>query len=149
VGLEQSCWASLPHKFEAGTPPITEVIGLGAAVDYLQQFSPDEIHSHILSLSRAALATFKRDFPDFRVFAEDREDWVGIISFHHQHIHAHDIAAIQDSHQVCVRAGHHCAQPLMQYLKLDATCRLSPYLYNNSDDIKQFFTALAQARQLF
>lgn len=149
VSLEKSTWAGLPHKFEAGTPPICEVIGLGAAVDYLQQLPREAMHEHIMKLSRLALTTMRREFPEIRVFAEDGDDWIGTISFHHQKAHAHDVAAIQDSHNVCIRAGHHCAQPLMRYLSVDATSRISPYLYNTEEDIEQFFAGLRKTRELF
>ncbi len=148
VDLHTSTWAALPHKFEAGTPAITEVIALGAAIDYLQQFAPEDIHRHVLTLSRTVVDRLKQDFPEVRIFCEPGDDWLGIVAFHHQRIHAHDLAAIADSFDVCIRAGHHCAQPLMSYLKVDASSRVSPYLYNNRDDIEQFFAALTKARTL-
>jgi selenocysteine lyase/cysteine desulfurase len=102
-----------------------------------------------MKLSRFALSTLRRDFPEIKVYCQDGEDWVGVISFYHKKIHPHDMAAIQDSFNVCIRAGHHCAQPLMRYLNVEATSRISPYFYNTQQDIEVFFKALHKASTIF
>lgn len=148
VTTEGATWAELPQKFEAGTPHIAGVIGLGEAIDFLQSFDRKAAFASDLALGRRCYEGLKAN-KSVSVFLRDTSDWVGIVSFHHNRIHPHDIAHILDAHSVCVRAGHHCAQPLMSFLNVAATTRVSPYIYNNETDLQKFFTGLAEAERLF
>lgn len=156
--------ADLPHRLEAGTPAIAEVLGLEAAVDYLQQWDRNSALEHERSLGLYLCEALK-GFKHIRVWPEElghqdsnrelsAEDstspsWVGTVSFHHEKIHAHDLALFADSKGVAVRAGHHCAMPLHQYLSVSSTLRASPYLYNTRQDIDLLIEALFEAEKLF
>ena len=138
----------LPYKFEAGTPPIAGAVGLGAAVDFLQSQPRKEISRHDQELGEAVYQALN-DHKEVRIFCRPGPDWLGVVSFFHEKIHPHDLAAIADSHDVCIRAGHHCAQPLMDYFGVSATSRVSPYLYNTKDDVNRFLEALDKAEDMF
>ena len=151
VRLDGFTCAELPWKFEAGTPPIAEAIGLAAAIDYLDAAGMGAIRDHEVALTRYALDTLGERFGDrFRVFgpaaAEERS---GVVSFEFAGIHAHDISQVLDSEGVCVRAGHHCAKPLMRVLGVPATTRASFYIYNDEEDVDALADALAAAEKLF
>jgi len=149
VTTKGSTWNELPYKFEAGTPPIVPVTALAPAIDFLETTDLPAALNHDLNLAGQLIDALK-DRPGLRLFANgSREDWVGIVTFFHETIHPHDMAAIQDSHHVCVRAGHHCAQPLMNWLGVPATTRVSPYLYNTQEDIDAFLNAYEEAEKLF
>lgn len=148
VTLEGSTWAPLPSKFEAGTPPISAMIGLGTAVDFLSKLDRVSLGKHDRKLGRQVIDILKSN-SNIKVFAEDRDDWTGVVSFFHEKIHPHDFATVCDYENVCIRAGHHCAQPLMKYLEVPASCRVSPYFYNNVSDIEAFEKALHRAEELF
>lgn len=146
--------ADLPHRLEAGTPPIAEVLGLEAAVQYLSGWSRLRALQHERSLGsylKTALDSFKhiRSWPRLPQNSEEEAQWVGIVSFHHQKIHAHDLACFADSKGVAVRAGHHCAMPLHNYLKVSSTLRVSPYIYNTRKDIDKLIEALGEAEKIF
>lgn len=148
VTLQGSTWNELPSKFEAGTPHIAGAIGLGAAISFLEQLDLDQVLAHDRALGQE-LYDALGDFPGIRTFVPPGDDWVGIVTFAHRTIHPHDLAAVCDSAKVCIRAGHHCAQPLMEILGVSATARVSPALYNESRDIQKFLGALQKAEQLF
>lgn len=148
VTIEGSTWNQIPHKFEAGTPPITQVIALGAAVDFLQGLDRVSLLNHEKELGLMALEYLKSK-PQIKTFNQSEDNWTGVVTFYHQEIHPHDIAAFQDSLNVCVRAGNHCAQPLMHALNVPATIRLSPYIYNTEEDIKQFIRAMDEVEKIF
>ena len=149
VRLFESTWAPVPQKFEAGTPPFVEAIGLGAAVDYLSEIGMDQILEHDRKLTSYALDRLE-EVPGLSIQGPANTiDRGGVVSFDIPGIHAHDIATILDQHGVAVRAGHHCAQPLMRHLGLAATTRASFYLYNSEDDIDALVDALGVARRLF
>lgn len=148
VSVNGSTWAGLPSKFEAGTPNIAGGIGLGAAIDYIKEIDLKAALAHDRKLGKMVLDYFAKN-PKIKVFASDGDDWTGVVSFYHEDIHPHDIASIAGSEGVCMRAGHHCAQPLMSALKVPATCRVSPYIYNNEEDILRFFKAIEKAEKLF
>ena len=148
VSLEGSTYAPLPYKFEAGTPPIAQVIGLGAALDFLTGLDRKSALLHDRQLGMYAFEALK-DNPHMTLHVHPGDDWIGTITFTHKIIHPHDLAAFQDSHGVCIRAGHHCAQPLMSVLQSPATTRMSPYLYNNRSDIDAFLDAISKAEQVF
>lgn len=143
--------AEVPWKFEAGTPPIAEAVALGAAIDYLGAAGLDEIRAHEVALTGYALDTLEERFGDrFTLHGpRDPEARSGVVSFEFAGIHAHDISQVLDSEGVCVRAGHHCAKPLMRWLGVPATTRASFYLYNDEEDVDALADALAAAEKLF
>jgi cysteine desulfurase/selenocysteine lyase len=149
VDRHVSTWAPVPHKFEAGTPPIAEAVGFGAAVDYLSAIGMDVIAQHERDLTRYALDRLA-EVPDLKVYGPD--DVLlrgGAVSFELADIHPHDIATILDQEGIEIRAGHHCARPLMQYLDVPATARASFYLYNIPEEIDKLVVALMNARRIF
>lgn len=143
--------AAVPHKFEAGTPPIAEIVGLAAAIDYLEDIGLDRIAAHEHMLTEYALETLPARFgDDLTIFGPaNAEHRGGIVSFAFADIHPHDLSQVLDTHGVCVRPGHHCAKPLMRVLGVGATARASWYLYNDTDDIDALADALADARSFF
>ena len=149
VRLFESTWAPVPQKFEAGTPPFAEAVGLGAAVDYLSEIGMDRVLEHDRRLTAYALERLG-EVPGLAVQGpSDTADRGGVVSFDIPGIHAHDIATILDEHGVAVRAGHHCAKPLMRRLGLVATARASFYIYNGTEDVDALVEALGAARRLF
>ncbi len=151
VRLDGFTTNELPWKFEAGTPPIAEIIGLGAAADYLTGLGMDAVRSHELALSTYALDTFAARFGDeLRVFGPaDPAERGGVFSFAYRDLHPHDISQVLDEHAVCVRAGHHCAKPLMRLLGVGATARASIYVYNDTADIDALCDALEATGKFF
>ncbi len=141
----------IPWRFEAGTPPITEAIGLGAAVGYLQAVGMEAVRAHEISLTSYAMATLHDRFgPDIRIFGPgDPTARGGVLSFAYRDLHPHDISQILDQYGVCVRAGHHCAKPLMRRLGVNATARASFALYNDESDVDALADALAAAGAFF
>lgn len=149
VELERSTYAPLPHRFEAGTPNIAGVIGLGAAAEYLSSVGIEAVRAHELELLGYALERLG-EIPDLRVYGPgDLGERSGVISFTLADVHPHDLATILDSEGVAIRAGHHCAQPLMRRLGVSATARASFYLYNTHSDVDRLVEALEGARRLF
>ena len=148
VTLERTTWNELPHKFEAGTSPIAEAIGLGAAVDYLSEVGLDAIERYERELVERALAALA-DVPGVRVFGPEADRRVGIVSFEVEGAHPHDVAQILDWEGVAVRAGHHCTQPLMGALGVPATTRASFYLYSLPEDVDRLVEGLATVRKTF
>jgi cysteine desulfurase/selenocysteine lyase len=149
VRLEGSTWAPVPHKFEAGTPPIVEAIGLGAAVDYLSKIGMDTIHRHGRELTAYALERLAT-VPGLRVFGPpDLDRRGGVISFELADIHPHDVATILDQEGIAVRSGHHCAKPLTRALGVPATTRASFQVYNNTDDVEALLRGLERALEVF
>jgi cysteine desulfurase/selenocysteine lyase len=147
VRLDGSTWAAVPHKFEAGTPSVGDAVGLGAAVRYLEQVGMEAVHAHEMALTEYALSRLT-ELEGFSLFGPST-DRVGVISFRYGDIHAHDLATILDQHGVAIRAGHHCNQPLMDHLGVDATARASFYLYNTREEIDVLLEGLLAARDLF
>ncbi len=141
----------VPWKFEAGTMPIAEVVGLAAAIDYLNNLGMDAIRAHEVGLVNYAFTSLSEAFGDkIRIFGPtNAQDRSGLISFELGDIHAHDIATILDAQGVAIRAGHHCAKPLMQTLDTAATARASFYLYNTSADVDVMIAALKHAAEIF
>jgi cysteine desulfurase/selenocysteine lyase len=141
----------VPWRFEAGTPPITEAIGLGAAVDYLRAVGMEAVRSHEVSLTAYAMATLTERFGgDIHIFGpKDAAARGGVLSFAFRDLHPHDISQILDEYGVCVRAGHHCAKPLMRRLGVNATARASLALYNDESDVDRLADALAAAGAFF
>ncbi|MDX1691652.1 MAG: cysteine desulfurase [Acidimicrobiia bacterium] len=149
VGLHESTWADVPHKFEAGTPPIAEAIGFAAAVDYLTAIGMDTVRKHETDLTAYALERLM-EIPDTTIHGPlDPELRGGAISFSVADIHPHDLASILDQHGVAIRAGHHCAKPLMTVLDVPATARASLYVYNVPEEIDRLVEAVHDARRIF
>jgi cysteine desulfurase/selenocysteine lyase len=141
----------VPWKFEAGTMPIAEVVGLGAAIDYLDGLGMDAVEAHETALTGYALAALTDRFGDrLSIYGPpDLEARGATISFLFEGIHAHDISQVVDEYGVCVRAGHHCAKPLMRVLGVPATTRASFYVYNDESDVDALVEALAAAERFF
>lgn len=149
VTLTDATWAQPPHRFEAGTPSIIEAIGFGEAVRYLDKVGMEAIAAHDLDLTQYALEVLG-GVPHLRVQGPPTTAGRGgVISFTMGDIHAHDLATILDQHGVAVRAGHHCAKPLMRILGVSATARASFYLYTTRADIDALAEALGEAGRLF
>ncbi len=143
--------APLPAKFEAGTPPIAQAVGLGAAVEYLEGLSMEAVRRHEVELTSYAMRVLRDRFGDELVVHGPPEPAQrgGVMSFAYRDVHPHDIAQVLDQDGVCVRAGHHCAKPLMRRLGVGATARASWYVYNDTDDIDAFADSLAKAGDWF
>jgi cysteine desulfurase/selenocysteine lyase len=141
----------IPWRFEAGTPPIAEAIGLSAAVDYLTDLGMEAVREHEVALTSHALATLsERHGDDLRIFGPlEAADRGGVISFTFRDIHPHDLSQVLDSSGVCIRAGHHCARPLMRRLGVPATSRASFYVYNDEADVEALSDGLLAATDLF
>jgi cysteine desulfurase/selenocysteine lyase len=149
VTTEGSSWAEVPRKFEAGTPPIAEVIGLGAAAEYVMSVGMDNVRAHEVSLTDYALNALK-ELEGIRVFGPADPERRGCpISFELPDVHAHDVAQYLDSEGVCVRAGHHCTKPLMRALGVAATARASTHLYSQTEDIDALVRGLHACRAYF
>ena len=148
VGDERTTWNVLPHKFEAGTPNVADAVGLAAACGYLDSLGMDEIAGHERALMRAATERLQT-VDGLRIYGPSPKDRSGVVSFTVADIHPHDLATILDQDGVCVRAGHHCAQPLMRRLEVPATVRASFYVYNDESDVEALVSALEKARAVF
>jgi cysteine desulfurase/selenocysteine lyase len=147
VTFEGATWNDLPWKFEAGTSPIVQGIGLGAAVDYLQRLGMDAVHAHEQALVSYALDQM-RQVHDLEIYGPEANQRGGVISFNLQGVHPHDMASILDQHGVAIRGGHHCAMPLMRVLGVNGTCRASFYVYNTVDEVDALIEAVGEARRI-
>jgi cysteine desulfurase/selenocysteine lyase len=149
VGDEQTTWNVLPHKFEAGTPNVADAVGLAAACGYLETLGMDAVRAHELALlGRASTALSAIDGVTL-YGPDDVAARSGVVSFTLDGVHPHDIATILDGENVCVRAGHHCAQPLMRRLSVPATARASFYVYNDESDVEALVAAVKKTKALF
>jgi cysteine desulfurase / selenocysteine lyase len=146
VTFEKTTFAAPPQRFEAGTPAIVEAIGLGAACDYVSSIGLDAIHAHEARLV-AQLRDALRGMNDVRLFGP--EDSAGIVSFALEGIHPHDLGTILDEENVAIRAGHHCAQPLMERLGVPATARASFGLYSDEDDVAALLRGIERTKRIF
>ena len=151
VTLDGFTPAALPAKFEAGTPPIAEIIGLGAAVDYLDALGMDAVREHEVTLTGYALRTLHDRFGDTLTIHGPAEPAArgGVLSMALDGVHPHDLSQVLDQHAVCVRPGHHCAKPLMAVLGVGATARASFYVYNDTSDVDALADALDEAASFF
>jgi len=148
VGDERTTWNVLPHKFEAGTPNVADAVGLAAACEYLDGLGMAAVRTHEQELT--VLATEKLlSIPEVRVYGPAPEQRSGVVSFTVGDIHPHDLATILDEAGVCIRAGHHCAQPLMRRLNVPATARASFYVYNTEADVDALVSGVERAREVF
>jgi cysteine desulfurase/selenocysteine lyase len=148
VRLEGSTWNDLPYKFEAGTPSIADVIGLGAAVDYLSNIGMDVIHAYEESLTHHLLERLA-EVTDLTIYGPGATQKGAVAAFTYAGIHPHDIAQLLDSQGIAIRAGHHCAMPLHNYLNLNATARASLYFYNTVNEIDRLVEAIYHTRKTF
>nr|WP_290668875.1 cysteine desulfurase [Ardenticatena sp.] len=149
VTLERSTWADLPYKFEAGTPAIAEAVGFGAAVDFLSALGMENIRAHEIEITEYALEALS-EVPGLRLLGPRKAaDKGGVAAFVLDGVHPHDIASILDAEGVAVRAGHHCAQPLMQRYNVPATTRASFYVYTTREEIDRLVEALHVVRKVF
>ena len=149
VGLHESTWKELPWKFEGGTPIIAGAIGLGAAIDFLQEIGLDNILEHEHKLAAYALEKMST-IEGLTIYGPaEAEKRAGVITFNLSDVHPHDVATVLDAEGIAVRAGHHCAQPLMKWLNVSATARASFYLYNTEEDIDKLVEGLAKTKEYF
>jgi cysteine desulfurase / selenocysteine lyase len=148
VTFEHTTFNQPPQKFEAGTPPIAEVIGLGEALRYVSDLGLTAIAQHEHALYQLALTRIQAELPEITVIGT-APGKAAVLSFVMDGVHPHDIGTLLDGEGVAIRAGHHCAQPLMQRYELPATARASFGLYNTTQDVDQFISALHTVRHLF
>jgi cysteine desulfurase / selenocysteine lyase len=149
VGLYESTWKELPWKFEGGTPIIAGAIGLGAAIDFLQEIGLDTIEKHEHQLAAYALDKMSA-IEGMTIYGpKDAGKRAGLVTFNIDDVHPHDVATVLDAEGIAVRAGHHCAQPLMKWLKASATARASFYLYNTEEDIDKLVAGLVKTKEYF
>ncbi len=141
----------LPWKFEAGTPMVAEAVGLAAAIEYLEGLGMDAVREHEVALTAYTMRRLTEAYGDDIVIHGPAEPAArgGVLSFAYRDVHPHDMAQVLDQHNVCVRAGHHCAKPLMEVLGVGATTRASLYVYNDEADVDVFVDALAEAGDIF
>jgi cysteine desulfurase/selenocysteine lyase len=148
VTLEGFTTNELPWKFEAGTPAIAEAIGLGAAVDYLSELGMENVHRREQELTTYAL-DLMRSLPGVTVYGPDASQKGGVVSFEIEGVHPHDAATILDGEGICIRAGHHCCQPLMKHLGVPALCRASFYVYTNEADVDALVAGVENVQGIF
>lgn len=149
VGLYESTWKELPWKFEGGTPIIAGAIGLGAAIDFLEEIGLDNIERHEHELAGYAMERMA-ELDGLDIYGPlDPAKRAGLVTFNLKEVHPHDVATVLDMNGIAVRAGHHCAQPLMKWLDVSATARASFYLYNTEDDVDRFVNGLRIAKEYF
>ncbi|WP_411841611.1 cysteine desulfurase [Staphylococcus equorum] len=148
VDKYEASWADLPTKFEAGTPLIAQAIGFAEAIKYLQNLGFEAIHQHEVTLTQYAYDKMS-EIEGIEIYGPAKDRRAGIITFNMTDVHAHDVATAVDTEGVAVRAGHHCAQPLMKWLKQSSTARASFYIYNTKEDIDQLVESLKQTKEFF
>lgn len=147
VEEQHTDYAPLPAKFEAGTQNVGGAAGLSAAIDYLNRVGFEYIEKQEKELTEYAISRMKQmDYIELYGCDSTRDNKTGIVTFNVKDVHPHDVSTIMDAHGVAIRAGHHCAQPLMIYLKQNATCRASFYFYNSKEDVDKFIEALSTVR---
>ena len=149
VGLYEANWKPAPYCFEAGTPNIAGVIGLGAAMDYLDSVGRQQIYQHVQSLTDWTIQAL-REIEGVTIYgSQEPEEHAGVISFNIDQIHPHDVATAMDQLGIAIRAGHHCCQPLMRHLEVPATARASFFAYNTQSDAEQFVKAVQLTKEYF
>jgi len=147
VELYDSTWKELPWKFEGGTPMIAGAVGLGAAIDFLEQVGLHNIDEHEKKLTRYAMDRLS-NIEGLTIYGP-REERAGLVTFNLGEVHPHDVATVLDTEGIAVRAGHHCCQPLMRWLNVSATARASFYLYNTEQDVDRLVEALVKTKEFF
>lgn len=144
----ESTWTDLPVKFEAGTPMIAEAVGLNAAIDYINELGIDNIYQHEKELVAYAYDKMSK-IEGIEIYGPGKDKRAGLITFNLQGVHPHDLATALDSEGIAVRAGHHCAQPLMKWCEASSTARASFYIYNTIEEIDQFIESLEKTKEFF
>jgi cysteine desulfurase / selenocysteine lyase len=144
----ESTWTDLPVKFEAGTPMIAEAVGLNAAIDYINELGIDNIYQHEKELVAYAYDKMSA-IEGIEIYGPGKDERAGLITFNLKGVHPHDLATALDSEGIAVRAGHHCAQPLMKWCKASSTARASFYIYNTIEEIDQFIESLEKTKEFF
>jgi cysteine desulfurase / selenocysteine lyase len=149
VTLEDATWNDIPYKYEAGTPNIADGIALGAAVDYLEAIGMENVRAHEKSLTAYAIEKLS-EIDEITIYGpHNAEERVGVVTFNYGDIHPHDLGQVLDNYGIAIRAGHHCAQPLMRRLDCVATARASFYLYNTFTEIDVLVEALQEVGRYF
>jgi len=149
VWIDHSTYNEIPYKFEAGTPPFAEAVALGAAIDYLNGIGIKAIRDHEVELTKYGLQRLS-EVPGLTIYGPtEAEEKGGVIAFNLGDVHAHDVGTILDTQGVAIRAGHHCAKPLMRTLGVPATARASFYLYNTHEEVDRLVEALGEVTRLF
>ncbi|ANY65088.1 cysteine desulfurase [Paenibacillus sp. BIHB 4019] len=147
VDLYESTWKDIPYRFEGGTPIIANAVGLGAAIDFLQEVGMDEIDKHQRQLAAYAYDRLS-ELEGVSIYGP-KADRAGLVTFNLGDVHPHDVATVLDSEGIAVRAGHHCCQPLMRFLNVSSTARASFYLYNTEQDVDQLIAGLLKTKEFF
>lgn len=149
VGLYESTWKELPWKFEAGTPIIAGAIGLGAAIDFLEEIGLENITEHEHKLAAYSMEKLS-SINGLTIYGpQNANNRAGVITFNIEDVHPHDVATVLDAEGIAVRAGHHCAQPLMKWLNVSATARASFYLYNSEEDVDKLVEGIGKTKEYF
>jgi cysteine desulfurase/selenocysteine lyase len=153
VHLRESEWNDIPHKFEAGTPNMAHAVGFGAAVDYLKGMGMETVQAHEQAMAAYALDRLAT-VPNLRIYGPPAAERGGVVTFNlikdgELLIHPHDLASILDREGIAIRAGHHCAQPLMEHYGVPATARASFYVYNTEEEVDRLVEALYKAQEIF
>jgi len=146
VNLYESTWKELPWKFEGGTPIIAGAIGLGAAIDFLEEVGLDNIQAHEHKLAQYALDRLSQ-VDGITIYGP--KERAGVVTFNIEDVHPHDVATVVDADGIAIRAGHHCAQPLMKYLNVSSTARASFYLYNTEEEVDKLVSSLIKTKEYF
>lgn len=146
VNLYESTWKELPWKFEGGTPIIAGAIGLGAAIDFLEEVGLDNIQAHEHKLAQYALDRLSQ-VEGITIYGP--KERAGVVTFNIEDVHPHDVATVVDADGIAIRAGHHCAQPLMKYLNVSSTARASFYLYNTEEEVDKLVSSLIKTKEYF
>jgi cysteine desulfurase/selenocysteine lyase len=149
VGDDRTTWNVLPHKFEAGTPNVGDAIGLAAACDYLDGIGMEAVRGHELHLLELMVMKLGAVAGVTMYGPKDLDERSGVVSFTLDGVHPHDLATVLDQDGVCIRAGHHCAQPLMRRLNVPATARASVYVYNDAPDVDALVRGIQRAQEMF
>jgi cysteine desulfurase/selenocysteine lyase len=147
VGLQESTWKDLPWRFEGGTPIISGAVGLGAAIDFLQDVGMDAIDHHGKALTAYAVERLS-SIEGLTIYGP-KQNRAGLVTFNLDDVHPHDVATVLDSEGIAVRAGHHCCQPLMRWLNVTATARASFYLYNTEQEVDRLAASLLKTKEYF
>jgi cysteine desulfurase/selenocysteine lyase len=149
VTYETSTYADLPHKFEAGTPNIGDVIAFGPAIDYLEDLGMDAVREHEIAITQYAIDRL-RETEGVHVYGPtDAAEKGGAVTFNYRDLHPHDLSQVLDQHGIAIRAGHHCAQPLMRRLDAVATARASFYIYNREDEVDALIDGILDSDRIF
>lgn len=148
VGLQDSTWTELPTKFEAGTPLIAEAVGLAEAINYLSDIGMDNVLAYEHELTTYAYEKMS-EIEGLEIYGPTTDKRAGLITFNLEGVHPHDLATALDSHGIAIRAGHHCAQPLMKWLGQSSTARASFYIYNTKEEVDQLVQSLKETKEFF